>query len=61
MDKKGNRSKAEIASVLHYVEEAWKKNPEMRFGQLVVNVLGTDPFYTDDSITQEAFARWANK
>lgn len=35
----------EIFSAL---EKAWNKNSEFRFGQLIVNILGEDPFYMSD-------------
>ena len=34
--------------VLDAVRKAWDKLPELRFGQLIVNVLGSDPFYELD-------------
>lgn len=36
------------------LEKAWNKNPELRFGQLIVNVLGEDPFYMSN---KEALAK----
>ena len=30
------------------LERVWSKTPDLRFGQLVVNVLGVDPFYIED-------------
>ena len=34
--------------VLDAVRKVWDKLPELRFGQLIVNVLGSDPFYESD-------------
>lgn len=34
--------------VLDAVRKVWDKLPELRFGQLIVNVLGSDPFYELD-------------
>lgn len=34
--------------VLNAVRKVWDKLPELRFGQLIVNVLGSDPFYELD-------------
>ncbi len=34
--------------VLEAIRKVWSKSPELRFGQLIVNVLGTDPFYESD-------------
>lgn len=33
----------------------WKQNPDMRFGQLVVNLLGVDPFYIEDDDIKKIF------
>ena len=30
--------------------DLWKKCPDMRFGQLIVNALGKDPFYIEDHV-----------
>jgi hypothetical protein len=38
--------------VLWFVYKAWRSYPEQRFAQLVVNFLGTDPFYVEDSVTE---------
>lgn len=37
-------------SFMSHLMKIWDKRPEWRFGQLIVNVLGQDPFYiTDES------------
>ena len=38
--------------------ETWKKYPMLRFGQLVVNVLGTDPFYIEDIEARKKFREY---
>jgi len=34
--------------VLETIRRVWKKYPELRFGQLIVNAIGIDPFYVPD-------------
>lgn len=34
--------------MLSLMQKVWDKLPELRFGQLIVNVLGSDPFYELD-------------
>lgn len=34
--------------VIEALRKTWQKCPELRFGQLIVNVLGVDPFYVPD-------------
>lgn len=46
--------------VIETVRRAWEKFPELRFAQLIVNVLGVDPFYiTDKDVIKKmkAFAK----
>ena len=37
------------------LRQYWHKVPDWRFGQLVANVLGEDPFYIEDDRAEEAF------
>lgn len=37
-----------IEPLLNKLKELWLLYPDMRFGQLVVNLLGRDPFYVED-------------
>ena len=40
--------KAEVVTqneIFSALGKAWSKNPELRFGQLIVNIIGEDPFY----------------
>lgn len=37
----------------------WSRYPDMRFGQLIVNVLGTDPFYIEDDKSLELIEKFA--
>ena len=39
-----------IDAVLRVVARAWKKNPDMRLGQLIANASGSDPFYIEDDL-----------
>ena len=47
-----------IPDFLKTVEEVWRKYPDMRFGQLVVNVLGVDPFYVEDEESKQMFKKF---
>lgn len=45
-------SEESTVSIQRFCEELailWQRCPEMRFGQLVVNALGVDPFYIEDN------------
>lgn len=37
------------------LKKYWHKVPDWRFGQLVVNVLGVDPFFFEDDKILDAF------
>lgn len=54
------RDPARIDVFLAEVRDLWQLYPDMRFGQLVVNVLGSDPFYIEDDAAVDLFmeARW---
>lgn len=46
----------DITRIRPFCEELavqWEKCPDMRFGQLVVNALGTDFFYVEDDVAME--------
>lgn len=42
------RDEKRIEPFLAEFEKLWKQNPDWRFGQLVVNMFGADPFYIED-------------
>lgn len=45
------RDRKRIKPFLEEIEKLWEKVPDWRFGQLIVNVLGTckkDPFFYED-------------
>lgn len=42
------RDPKRIKPFLKEFEKLWNEVPDWRFGQLVVNLLGTDPFYIED-------------
>ena len=50
-----------IPDFLKTVEEVWRKYPDMRFGQLVVNVLGVDPFYVEDEESKQMFKKFGEQ
>lgn len=52
------RDKNRIDPFLEKLGEAWKKVPDWRFGQLIVNVLGEDPFYIEDDKVIEQFKKY---
>lgn len=52
------RDPKRIDEVLNTVKTVWEQYPDMRFGQLVVNVLGVDPFYIEDDVILRAFQNW---
>jgi hypothetical protein len=49
------RDPARIDKVLAAVKERWILDPDQRFGQIVVNVLGADPFYIEDDVILQKF------
>lgn len=52
------RDKKRIPKLLKMIERVWTKYPDMRFGQLIVNCLGTDPFYIEDDIAEKKIAEF---
>jgi len=42
------RDEKRIEPFLEKLKELWEIYPDWRFGQIVVNVLGRDPFYIED-------------
>ena len=43
------RDPTRIPALLHALEKAWVKHPDLRLGQLIVNVADQrDPFYMED-------------
>lgn len=42
------RNPERIKPFLNELEKVWNEVPDWRFGQLVVNLFGTDPFYIED-------------
>lgn len=49
------RDPKRIHEFLSELESVWSQVPDWRFGQLVVNVLGIDPFYIEDDKALEKF------
>lgn len=43
------------------LKEQWKRVPDWRFGQLVVNCLGQDPFYVEDASAIKRIEEQLNK
>lgn len=52
------RDPKRIDEILNTIKIVWEQYPDMRFGQLIVNVLGIDPFYLEDTQTLTAFETW---
>jgi uncharacterized protein YihD (DUF1040 family) len=47
------RDPARIDRMLAALKKAWKENPDMRLGQLIVNVAGkNDPYFIEDDVTE---------
>ena len=58
------RSKERIDPFLEKLGEMWKLVPDWRFGQLIVNVMGTldrDPFFPEDDEMLEHFEKFFEK
>lgn len=60
------RDEHRIEPFLVELGELWKKYPDLRFGQLVMNLQATisknpDPFYTEDDQMLEAIRSFAEK
>lgn len=49
------RDPKRIQKFCNQLAEIWSKVPDWRFGQLVVNVLGRDPFYIEDDRAMKCF------
>lgn len=47
------RDKNRIPRICKKLENVWMTHPDMRLGQLMVCILGTDPFYMEDNVTEE--------
>lgn len=54
------RDKNRIPIFLEKLGEVWNKYPDLRFGQLVVNCLGVDPFYVEDDIAKRKIEEFGN-
>ncbi len=44
--------------VISRLLKAWKKNPKLRLGQLIVCANGEDPFYVEDEPFIEKIEEW---
>ena len=58
------RDKDRIRPFLNKLGDYWEKVPDWRFGQLIVNVLGTcnrDPFFYEDDDMMEVFEKFFKK
>ena len=58
------RDKNRIRPFLNKLGDYWEKVPDWRFGQLIVNVLGTcnrDPFFYEDDDMMEVFEKFFRK
>ena len=43
-----------IPRILLDLGALWRANPDQRLGQLIVNLLGEDPFYVEDDVAHRA-------
>lgn len=57
------RDPKRIEKIIPLLEEAWKKNPDWRLGQLISNLLGPgrhDVFYVEDEEWEALLAKEAD-
>lgn len=50
-----------IDPIIELLRAEWKANPDLRFGQLVVNLFGEDPFYVEDDVVAVRLAERQNE
>ena len=55
------RDPKRIPIICEKLETLWKTYPDMRLGQLMVCLLGTDPFYMEDGIAEKKLDEWLEK
>ncbi|MDE6946273.1 MAG: hypothetical protein K2P14_03715 [Anaeroplasmataceae bacterium] len=56
------RNPERIEPFLEELGNLWKENcPDWRFGQLISNVLGKDPFYIEEDQALEQFRKFFKK
>lgn len=47
------RDPERIDRICELLRQTWHTVPDLRLGQLVVNLLGNDPFYVEDDTTEQ--------
>jgi hypothetical protein len=53
------RDPGRIPEVLAEIERVWKDYPDMRLGQLIVNVTGiSDPYFVENDKLLECLTNW---
>lgn len=53
------RDPARIPVILDLIRQVWEESPDMRLGQLVVNVTNEpNPFYVEDDVFTDALHEW---
>jgi hypothetical protein len=53
------RDPARIPIILEKVQEVWLAHPDMRLGQILVNVMGqADPFMVEDDVLLDDLNEW---
>lgn len=53
------RNPDRIPTVVAALERAWKETPDMRLGQLIVNMCGRrDPFMVEDDVMLDELRDW---
>ena len=58
------RDNKRIPEFLNKLQEYWEKVPDWRFGQFIVNVMGTckrDPFFYEENEMLDVFDKFFNK
>lgn len=53
------RDPARIPQVLGLLHKVWAEHPDMRLGQLLVNITGSsDPFHVEDDVLVDDLKEW---
>lgn len=53
------RDPARIPKIIGMLQRAWEDSPDMRLGQLIINVAGkTDVYNVEDEVMQDDLKEW---
>ena len=48
-----SRSPERIDNILHLIKQYWKKEPDLRLGQILGNIAASNPYYLEDDILEK--------